>query len=227
MSWIESHTVLSRHRKLIELSKELRLRKAYIMGHLHSLWHTALEQQEDGDLASWSDCFVADSSDFPGDGPRWVRLLQKYGFLDGKLIHDWLDYAGPYLRNKYGGGGNLNGKLKLEAIWAKHGRVYGATHQRPPSDPQATLPNLPYLTRDNQTNKPNKTYNSGDSSELDLLEMPHPIRGDHFGRRVGDLPYEYCVWAINNIVKISPKLKSALHARIRQKNEERTGRNEH
>jgi hypothetical protein len=97
MPWVESHTVLTRHRKLIELSKELRLKPVYAMGHLHSLWHVALEQAEDGDLSSWSDEFIADSAQYPADAPQFVRLLQNHGWLDGKLLHDWLDYAGRYL----------------------------------------------------------------------------------------------------------------------------------
>src|SRR5688572_14781060 len=103
MAWIKSHTVLIRHRKLVELARELRLRRSYTMGHLHSLWHTALEQQDDGDLSSWSDELIAESSDFPGDAPQWVRLCQKYRWLDDKLIHDWPDYAGAYLISKYSG----------------------------------------------------------------------------------------------------------------------------
>jgi hypothetical protein len=99
--WIESHTVLVRHRKLIELAKDLRLAPVHVMGHLHALWHAALEQQEDGDLSSWSDELIAQMSCYPGDAPQFVRLLQTHGWLDGKLIHDWPNYAGKYLVAKY------------------------------------------------------------------------------------------------------------------------------
>lgn len=101
MAWIESHTVLLRHRKLIELAQDLRLAPVYVMGHLHALWHAALEQQEDGDLSSWSDQFIAEMASFPGDAPQFVRLLQRHEWLDGKLLHHWLDYAGKYLTAKY------------------------------------------------------------------------------------------------------------------------------
>jgi hypothetical protein len=90
-----------RHRKLIELAKDLRLAPVHVMGHLHALWHAALEQQEDGDLSSWSDEVIAQMSCYPGDAPQYVRLLQTHGWLDGKLIHDWPDYAGKYLVAKY------------------------------------------------------------------------------------------------------------------------------
>lgn len=98
MAWIESHTVLLRHRKLIMLSKDLRLKPVYTLGHLHSLWHAALEQADNGDLSSWSDEFIAESACYEGSAPQFVSLLQKHRWLDGKVLHDWLDYAGKYLK---------------------------------------------------------------------------------------------------------------------------------
>lgn len=145
LAWIESHTVLMRHRKVARVAIALRLRRSYVIGHLHSLWHAALEQQDDGDLSSWSDEFIAECSDFPGDAPQWVRLLQETGWLDDKLLHDWPDYAGAFLRNRYASGN----RDRLVEIWAKHGRVYGepkpqvnkkeATSKKPPP----TIPNQP------------------------------------------------------------------------------------
>lgn len=121
--WIESHTILIRLRKLKELAKELRLRPAHLMGHLHALWHAALEQSEDGDLSHWSDETIADYSDYPGDAPQYVRLLQKHGWLDGKILHDWLDYAGRYLESKY----RVSNPDRLRKIWAKFGREFTKT----------------------------------------------------------------------------------------------------
>ncbi len=37
MPWIESHTVLLRHRKLRELSRDLRLKSVHLMGHLQAV----------------------------------------------------------------------------------------------------------------------------------------------------------------------------------------------
>jgi hypothetical protein len=150
MAWIESHTVLIRHRKLREFARELRLRPSYAMGHLHALWHAALEQQENGDLSAWSDELIAESSDFPGDAPQYVRLLQKHRWLDGRLLHDWLDYAGDYLRSKY----STSNRERLVAIWLLHGRVYGdrtARGKRANSEQIASLPDLP---TDQPTHRP-------------------------------------------------------------------------
>lgn len=143
MAWIESHTVLIRHRKLIELAKDLRVRPVHALGHLHVLWHAALEQAEEGDLSSWTDDFIAESACWPGGAPQFVRLLQKHGWLDGKLLHDWLDYAGMYLIKKY----STSNVDRLKKIWKKHGLSYGrktykANNKRLESDPKESLPNL-------------------------------------------------------------------------------------
>lgn len=156
MAWIESHTLLLRHRKLIALAKALRLKPVYCLGHLHALWHVAMEQAEDGDLSSWSDEFIAESAGFQGDAPQFVSLLQMHGWLDGKILHDWLDYAGRFLRGKY----STREKTKLVEIWAKYGKVYGnADHQptscRPPADKLPT-PTLPNHTIPNQTKRKEK-----------------------------------------------------------------------
>lgn len=141
MAWVESHTVLSRHRKMKELARSLRLKPVYVMGHLHALWHDALEQQEDGNLTKWSDDLIAESSQFDGDAPKYVSLLQEHGWLDGRLIHDWLDYAGRYLESKY----RTSDPERLVGIWMLHGKVYLKTdlRQTKVSPPNQTLPTLP------------------------------------------------------------------------------------
>jgi hypothetical protein len=122
MAWIESHTVLIRHRKLRDTARALRIKPVYLLGHLHALWHAVLEQQEDGDLSSWSDDLIAELAEYQGDAPQFVSLLQHHGWLDGKLVHDWLDYAGLYLTKKY----STSAREKLVEVWKKHGRQYGS-----------------------------------------------------------------------------------------------------
>src|SRR5205085_1709759 len=51
---------------------------------------------------------------------------------DGKLIHDWLDYAGRFLISKY----SSKNKERLVEIWKLHGRSYG----RVEGDQKATTP---------------------------------------------------------------------------------------
>lgn len=143
MAWIESHTVLSRHRKLKELARALRLKPVQVMGHLHALWHSALEQQEDGILSSWTDDLVADAALYEGDASKFVSLLQTHGWLDGKTLHDWLDYSGHYLVSKY----KTRRKARLIEIWALHGRCYGAGSEREVDGKHVDgAPNLTNLT---------------------------------------------------------------------------------
>jgi len=146
VAWIESHTVILRHRKIRTLAKDLRLKPVYVMGHLHALWHAVLEQQEDGDLSSWDDDLISDLSAYQGDAPQYVSLLQKHGWLDGKLIHDWMDYAGRYLETKY----RTSNPDYLKAIKKKHGLPRVGLE----SDCNRSLDSPP-----NQPNQPNQPTN--------------------------------------------------------------------
>jgi hypothetical protein len=147
MAWIESHTVLARHRKTIELAFDLQVKPVQIIGHLHALWHTVLEQQEDGDLSRWSNYLIAQSALWDGEPDEFVTRLRERGWLDGSLVHDWIDYVGPYLTKKYSSGN----PARLKEIWAKHGYKYGkgqgkyvkqkATPKRVESECKERLPN--------------------------------------------------------------------------------------
>jgi len=121
MPWIESHTTLKRSRKVRRSAAALRIKAVYFLGHLHGLWHDALELQPDGDLSDWTDEEIAAACDYGGDAPTFVRLLQNFGWLDKKMIHDWLDYTGRYLESKY----RTSKPQLLVEIWQKHGRVWG------------------------------------------------------------------------------------------------------
>lgn len=153
MAYIESHTVTIRHRKLVALAKDLRLKPVYVLGHLHALWHAALEQADDGDLSSWSDEFIAESACYEGNAPQFVSLLQKHIWLNGRVIHDWLDYAGKYLREcKY----RRNPK-KWEEILKKHNslKTLYMTETLPVN---ASKPNQTNQTEPNQTKLTKRMY---------------------------------------------------------------------
>jgi hypothetical protein len=133
------------------------------MGHLHALWHAALEQAEDGDLSQWSDELIAELSDYTGDAPQYVRLLQKHGWLDNKIIHDWLDYAGRYLEAKY----RTAKPEKLKEIYLKHPKEARKTDY---SQTLVAPPNLTIPTRKNRTeqNKPSVDFSlSSTTTEVD------------------------------------------------------------
>jgi hypothetical protein len=140
--YIKSYTGALRNRKVIALAETLRLSPIYALGHLHSLWYAAMEQQDDGDLTQWSDMMIAASFGRSKEPAELVLLLQQLGLLGyrhpeskemilgtERLIHDWIDFAGDYLRGRYAG----KNKAKLVVIWAKHLREYGGGTDNPRS----------------------------------------------------------------------------------------------
>ena len=99
--WIESHANLRSHKKLIPFAQDIGLENAHAIGHLHCLWYACLEQAEDGDLITWDNRAIAELAGFKGDANKFVKSLQRHGWLDMKLVHDWLDYSSKYLISKY------------------------------------------------------------------------------------------------------------------------------
>lgn len=227
MAWIESHTVLLRHRKLVGLAKDLKVRKSHAMGYLHSLWHTALEQQEDGDLSRFNAPMIASYSDYPGNAVAFTRLLRKHEWLDRDLkIHDWWQYAGPYLRSKY-----KRNPEKWESIRNRY-----VTVTQPYTVPNRTVPNLPNHTNRTVPETDNGSVDLGEqfktavkdlsdkkaraAKEESLLALKWNVAGDHNGRRVQDLPGDYCEWALASLQKIGQEYKDALRVRLEQKQSE-------
>jgi hypothetical protein len=152
MPWIESHTVLPRHRKTLQLALKLKIPPVNAVGHLHFLWYTTLEQQEDGDLSNWSDEMIAHAAAYTGDASAFVAALQAQKLLDGKVVHDWLNYAGRYLTNKY----KTSNPGKLKAIYKIH-----SVRLKSDSSPtkvclQSAHLTIPNLTVPNQPNIPNQ-----------------------------------------------------------------------
>lgn len=144
MPWIESHTVLMRHRKLVALAATLGIKPVLALGHLHALWHAALEQQEDGDLSGWTSEFIAAAAAWEGDPDAFLSALQdkKHRFLDKKRIHDWGTYAGRYLYSRYHTS-NPSRLLELEkkiTFRKPLGKPIGRLKATNPPDPQDNNP---------------------------------------------------------------------------------------
>lgn len=144
MPWIESHSVIGRHRKFKGLARQLKIPLPQAVGHMHLLWHTAIEQAEDGDLSTWTVGAIADSACWEGSEQEFLNAVQENGLMDEQRIHDWLDHAGKYLTSKY----KTSNPDRLHEIWAKFGKIYGKEAKgnslELPKDPphNITLPNL-------------------------------------------------------------------------------------
>lgn len=101
MAWIESHTRLRNHPKLITFCTELKIDRAQAIGHLHMFWWWAIEQRENGDLIGTFEREIANAADWPGDPKRLVKALQKANFIDKQMrIVDWMDYVGRLIRDR-------------------------------------------------------------------------------------------------------------------------------
>lgn len=123
--WLEVRTKLRHHHKLISTALTLTMPEAHVLGHLVCLWLGALEYAEDGDLWRGNEeasiRFIGILAGKDGDVQAFVRILRAERWLDEWLIHDWLDYVGKYLTDKY----KSRQRRRLVEIWSKHGRVYG------------------------------------------------------------------------------------------------------
>lgn len=126
MAWIEFHGAqIKRKSKFQSLRKDLRLPTLQALGFLASLWSEIIELADDGDITDWSPEYLCEVSGTNLDPKKVWTALVTTGWLDvttaGQvLVHDWIDYAGIYLRRKYS-----RNREKLVEIWAKHGRTYG------------------------------------------------------------------------------------------------------
>ncbi len=121
MPWIESHSVIGRHRKVKGLARQLKIPVPTAVGYLHLLWHSVIEQAEDGDLSQWTPDAIADLAMYEGEPAEFLKALQDNKLFDGLRVHDWLEYAARYLITKY----KTRNTPKLREIWAKYGRIYG------------------------------------------------------------------------------------------------------
>lgn len=109
MAWIKLYTNLARHPKTVNFARMLDISIPTAAGHLVVLWTNVLEIKEDGDLTKYSQQNIADLADWKGNAAQFNRALVLSSLLDirGKdssrqcYIHDWKDYAEPYLRAKY------------------------------------------------------------------------------------------------------------------------------
>jgi hypothetical protein len=152
MPWIESHSVLVRHRKLKEFARALNVKPVQALGHLHALWHTAIEQAEDGDLSKWSAAAIADAAQWEGSEQEFLNASLASGFMDeGPLLHDWIDYAGKYLTSKY----KTSNRDRLKEIWAKFGKEYGKEFLNASSPLPLVRPQN--ITEHNRTDKTGQT----------------------------------------------------------------------
>src|SRR3990167_10300854 len=111
MAYIESHQDLGAHPKTKRAARLLDVSVPLVMGHLHLVWHWALDYAEDGDVTDFEPRELAEAAQWDGDPAAFVEALTECrvkrdgaGFLeqrDGRLVlHDWWDFAGKLISRR-------------------------------------------------------------------------------------------------------------------------------
>jgi hypothetical protein len=104
MAYIKSYTGLSRHPKFLPFKDEMRWSKIEAAGFLHCFWHEVLEFSPNGIVSKALLKVLPGKLDVKKEIiDRSIKVMLRLGFLDKRgdslLVHDWLDYAGSYLRD--------------------------------------------------------------------------------------------------------------------------------
>lgn len=107
--WIESHIEIGRHPKIRALARQAGISIPTAVGHLHLLWHFAMEFAPDGNLSRFSPQDIEGAIMWDGDVTVMYALLSVTGWLDVDdsdeddiliAVHDWPVYAGRLLEQR-------------------------------------------------------------------------------------------------------------------------------
>jgi hypothetical protein len=103
MAWIESHQEIGRHPKTRYAARLAGINVAQTVGHLHLIWHWALDFADDGDISGYGKWQIEDAALWDGAEGVLFDALMQAGFLEiednGVItkIHDWHEYAGKLI----------------------------------------------------------------------------------------------------------------------------------
>lgn len=165
MAWIESHTNLDKHHKLIRFQTAMRWSRNEAVGFLHRFWWSVLEVSPSGDVTALTSPEVMSETlnmklDVAQDA---ILRLEECGFLDNVggrlLVHGWLDYAGRYLSE------SLYRRHPEKMAQARSLHVLGQSSDSPGIVPD-TLPDQP--------NQPNQKHTSPPAASWDRFWEAYP-----------------------------------------------------
>ena len=105
MAWIECHSELEQHPKFIKFRLVMGLRTDEAVGLLIRFWWRVLDTSPSGEVSHMNDAEIVREMFYltKNRAKSLMFSLIDSGFVDkradGRLyVHDWLDYAGTYLR---------------------------------------------------------------------------------------------------------------------------------
>lgn len=167
MAWIESHQTLRRHPKILHLCDLTKWSINEAVGVLHSLWWWTLDYAEDGDLKKFTSYQITLAIEAKIDPEILINVLIESKFIDKDMkIHDWWNYAGPYLTKKY----HNNNPKKLIDIKRKYFTPKGlpkGMQKREVATPISSLPT--------NHNQPNQPTNSADGFRIFYEAYPRHV----------------------------------------------------
>jgi len=160
MAWIESHDDIWEHYKIDLFCEALSIEDVTAVGHLHSLWHFVLRNAwQDADLKKWGDRGIERATRWKGKSGTMVKALRDCGFLDGSVVHGWMDRAGRLVYERF-----RNAKRRQDSDTS--------TADLPPHDGGTSKATVPYRTVPNRT-VPNRTTDSS-SSDFEKFWSAYP-----------------------------------------------------
>lgn len=92
-AWIKVYHDLSDHPKTYALAEKLKVEQFAAVGLVVCLWTWAIIHAPDGDLSRFPDNAIARACHWHKPAAGLVKALQECGFVDGRQIHDWDEYA--------------------------------------------------------------------------------------------------------------------------------------
>lgn len=92
-AWVKVYHDLSDHPKTYALADALKVEQFAAVGIVVCLWTWAVIHAPDGDLERFPDAAIARACHWHKSAAGLAKALQESGFLDGRRIHDWDEYA--------------------------------------------------------------------------------------------------------------------------------------
>lgn len=92
-AWIKVYHDLSDHPKTYALADALKVEQFAAVGIVVCLWTWAIIHAPDGDLERFPDAAIARACHWHKPAAGLAKALQDSGFLDGRRIHEWDEYA--------------------------------------------------------------------------------------------------------------------------------------
>jgi hypothetical protein len=101
VAWIEFHDDVWDHYKTMRLCKLTGLEDTNAVGKLGSLWHFTLRNAwRDANLEPWGDDAIEAACRWRGTPGVFIKALRDVGFLDGSIVHGWLERAGRLVNDR-------------------------------------------------------------------------------------------------------------------------------